>query len=103
MKRVKEQAREPSLALWWVEQSKEEPTKHPSSKQRRPLPNNNSSKRLRQTPHTSKVSTHLSDHSPHVWTLADTQLNNNLVYDPQCLPEKGNTSDHKQAQDRSTA
>jgi hypothetical protein len=79
MKRVKGQLPEPLPGQWWVEQSKDEPTKRPSSKQRRPLPNNNSSKKLKQRPHTNKVSTHLSDHSLHVWTLADTQLNNNLV------------------------
>jgi len=82
MKRVKEQRLELQPAQWWVEQSKGEPTKHPSSKQRRPLPNNNSSRKLKQRPHTNKVSTHLSDHSLHVWTLADTPLNNNLGLGP---------------------
>src|SRR4029077_19445752 len=46
MKRVKEQRLELQPGQWWVEQSKEEPTKHPSSKQRRPLLNNNSSRKL---------------------------------------------------------
>src|ERR1700747_3804508 len=78
MKRVKEQQLELQPGQWWVEQSKGEPTKHPSRKQRRPLPNNNSSRKLKQRPHTNKVSTHLSDHSLHVWTLADTPLNSNL-------------------------
>ena len=78
MKQVKEQPLEPLPGPWLGEQSKEEPTKHPSSKQRRPLPNNNSSRKLKQRPHTNKVSTHLSDHSLRVWTLADTPLNNNL-------------------------
>jgi len=83
MKRVKEQRLEQQPGQWWAEQSKDAPTKHPSSKQRRPLPNNNSSRKLKQTPHTNKVSTHLSDHSLHVWTLADTPLNNNLSLGPK--------------------
>src|SRR5439155_24364935 len=75
MKQVKEQALERLPAPWWVEQSKRKPTKHPSSKQRRPLPNN--SRKLKQRPHTNKVSTHSSDHSLHVWTLADTRFSDN--------------------------
>src|SRR5258705_508070 len=82
MKRVKEQGLELQPGQWWVEQSKDAPTKLPSSKQRRPLLNNNSSRKLKQEPHTNKVSTHLSAHSPHVWTLADTPLNNNLGLGP---------------------
>ena len=74
-----------SWALVRLEQSKDEPTKHPSSKQRRPPPNNNSRRKRKQRPHTNKVSTHLSDHSLHVWTHADTPLNNNLGLRPdQC-------------------
>ena len=77
-KRVKEQRLEPLPGPWWVEQSKEEPTKHPSSRQRRPPPNSNRSRKLKQRPHTNKVSTLLSAHSLPVWTLADTPLNNYL-------------------------
>ena len=85
MKRAKEQPLEPLPGQWWVEQSKDEPTKHPSSKRRKPLLNNNSSRKLKQRRHTNRVLTHLSAHSLHVWTLADIPLNDNLGLGPNYL------------------
>jgi hypothetical protein len=85
MKRVKEQRLELQPGQWWVEQSKDAPTKHPSSKQRRPLLNNNSSKKLKQRPHINKVSTHLSAHSLHVWMLADIPLSDDRGLGPNYL------------------
>src|SRR5690348_17884952 len=74
MKQVKEQPLEPQPGQWWVEQSKDEPIKHPRSRRRRPLLNNNSSRKPKQMPHTNRVPTHLSEHSLPVWTLAVTPL-----------------------------
>src|SRR5258705_11308931 len=82
MKQVKEQPLEPRQELWWVEQSKEEPTKHPNSRRHRRPPNNNSSRKLKQTPHTNRVPTHLSAHSLRVWRLANTPFSDNLVPGP---------------------
>jgi hypothetical protein len=75
MKQVEEQALEPLPGLWLAEQSKDKPTKHPSSRLRRPLPNNNSSRKPKQRPRTNRVSTNLSEHSLRAWKLADTPLN----------------------------
>src|SRR5258708_37007129 len=57
MKRVKEQRLELQPGQWWVEQSKDAPTKLPSNKQRRTLLNNNSSRKLEEEPQTNKEST----------------------------------------------
>jgi hypothetical protein len=76
-KQVKEQMLEPLPGQWWVEQSKEKLIKRPSSRRRRPLPSNNSSRKRKQRPRTSRGSTHLSEHSPRVWTFADTPLSEN--------------------------
>ena len=79
MKQAKEQPLEPLPGLWWGAQSKEEPTKHPSSKRHRPLRNSNSSRKRNHRPHINRVSTNLSEHSLHAWKLAHTPLNNNSV------------------------
>jgi len=78
MKRVKEQRLELQPGQWWVEQSKGKPIKRPSSRRRRPLPNNNSSRKPKQRPRTNRVSTNLRTHFLPAWTLADTPLNSDL-------------------------
>ncbi len=83
MKRAKEPRLEPLRGLWRVEQSKGKPTKRPSSRQHRPLRNNNSSRKRKLKPPTNRVSTPLSEPSLLAWTLADTPSSDSLGSNPE--------------------
>src|SRR5215472_4737488 len=78
IKRAKEQALGPPQELWLVAQNKDKPTKRPSSRQHRPLRNNNSSRKRKHRPHTNRVSTPSSEHSLLAWTRADTRSSDSL-------------------------
>src|SRR6516165_889774 len=75
MKQALEQLLEPLPGLWREGGGNGKPTKRPSSRRHRPLPNNSSRKKRKRRPHISRVSTHLNGVSPLVWTLADTPSN----------------------------
>jgi len=78
IKRAKEQALEPLQELWSVAQNKGKPTKRPSSRQHRPLRNNNNSRKRKHRPRTNRVSTPSSEHSLLAWTRANTRSSDSL-------------------------